>query len=252
MRVLLAVGDPPAPVDNEIAHDRFGAPLGFRPGTENDYGIHCMTLLGEIVRRVSGSAYEDFVTERILRPIGMHDSSYAAQPHMLDRLVIRGEDQPFGNDDFLVNFETVRDVPSAAGGLLSTAFDMAVFAQLFLNRGHYAGQRVLSGVSVDEMTRNQIPGIPCVGWGNRRVEEASWGLGWMIQGQERWPFWTGSLQPIGTVYHQGIGNSMMWFDKASDVIGVLLCAVNDFDFDTFRASWDVDLFQNMVSTSLVV
>jgi hypothetical protein len=37
---------------------------------------------------------------------------------------------------------------------------------------------------------------------------------------------------------------------ASEVIGVCLSVAAEFDPRTFRHSWDVDLFQNMVSTAL--
>ena len=231
-------------------HERYAAPLSFPPGSQNSYGIHCISLLGEVVRRVSNESLHDFARARIFEPLGMADSSLVLEPHMPDRVVERGPDLPFGNDEFLRNLDASLDVPSATGGMLSTAWDLAVFAQTFLNGGTYAGHRLLSPVTVREMTRNQVPGISCEGWGGRTVAEASWGLGWMIQGEERWPFWTGSLQPIGTVYHQGIGACMLWFDPASEVIGVFLTVVGRMDPKTMRHSWDVDVFQNMVSTAL--
>lgn len=232
-------------------NERYAAPLSFRPGTENSYGIHCITLLGEVVRRVSGQSTADFMRERIFHPLGMTDSSFIAEPHFADRIVTRGPDLPFGTSEYLLNIDSSFDTPSAAAGLLTTARDLAVFAQTFLDGGTYAGVRLLSDVSVREMTRNQIPGVGCEGWGGRQVPEASWGLGWMIQDQERWPIWTGSMQPLGTVYHQGIGACMLWFEPATEVIGVFLSVAAEFDPMTFRHSWDVDLFQNMVSTALV-
>jgi CubicO group peptidase (beta-lactamase class C family) len=242
------------PSQHEWVHrwlnERYAAPLSFSPGTENSYGIHCIMLLGEVVRRVSGQATDAFMRERIFQPLGMTDSSFVADSHITDRIVRRGPDLPFGTDAFLLNIDESFDVPSAAAGMLSTARDLAVFAQTFLNGGSYAGTRLLSEVSVAEMTRNQIPGIGCEGWAGRQVREASWGLGWMIQDQERWPIWSGSMQPLGTVYHQGIGACMLWFDPASEVIGVCLSVAAEFDPMTFRHSWDVDLFQNMVSTAL--
>ncbi len=43
---------------------------------------------------------------------------------------------------------------------------------------------------------------------------------------------------------------MLWFDPASEVIGVFLSVAAEFDPATFRHSWDVDLFQNIVSTAI--
>ena len=83
------------------------------------------------------------------------------------------------------------------------------------------------------------------------VPESSWGLGWMIQGQEKWPYWTGSLQPLGTVYHQGIGTSFMWIDIPNEVIGVYLTIATEFEMGGFEHYWDLDMFQNMVSAAVI-
>ena len=48
---------------------------------------------------------------------------------------------------------------SMFGSLVTTAEDLAIFLQAFLNGGSYGRARVLSRVTVAEMTRNQIPGI---------------------------------------------------------------------------------------------
>ena len=237
-------------VAHALLHSRYAAPLSFKPGTESSYGFHCFVLLGEVVRRVSGQPLHEFMRTRIFEPLGMTDSSLVIEPHMRERLVRRGPDLPFGNSDFLIDLDANLDTPSAAGGMLSTTRDLAVFAQTFLNRGTYAGRRLLSRISVEEMTRNQIPGVSCEGWGWRRVPEASWGLGWMIQSEERWPYWTGSMQPVGTIYHQGIGASMLWLDPVNEIVGVFLSVAAEFDPATFRHSWDVDLFQNMVTIAV--
>jgi len=237
-------------IDHILLHSRYAAPLSFKPGTESSYGFHCFVLLGEVVRRVCGQPLETFMRSRIFEPLGMSDSSLVVLPHMSERLVRRGQSLPFGNSEFLIDIDASLDAPGAAGGLLSTTRDLAIFAQTFMNGGSYAGNRLLSRVSVAEMTRNQIPGISCEGWGGRRVREASWGLGWMIQAEERWPYWTGSMQSVGTIYHQGIGACMLWLDPLNEIIGVFLSVAAEFEPATFRHSWDVDLFQNMVTTAV--
>ncbi|MEE9253662.1 MAG: hypothetical protein V3U43_01890 [Pseudomonadales bacterium] len=48
-----------------------------------------------------------------------------------------------------------------------------------------AEQASAANLGGSQMTQNQIPGIGTHynGW----HDEASWGLGWMIQSHERWP-----------------------------------------------------------------
>jgi len=151
----------------------------------------------------------------------------------------------------LVNLNTSWDVPTAGGGLLTTPYDLAIFAHTFLNGGIYDGHRILGEWTTREMMRNQIPGVPARGWGDRMVPEASWGLGWMIQGDEKWPYWTGSLQPRGTVYHQGIGASFLWLDPMNEIIGVYLTVATQADMaGTTEHNWDLDKFQNMVYAAI--
>jgi hypothetical protein len=108
-------------------------------------------------------------------------------PRTAGRIVYRDPTLPFGNDDnFIININTSIDRPLAAAGLLSTPADLAVFAQTFMNGGVYKGVRILSPVTVSEMTPNQVPGVPAQGWGGRMVE-GSWGLGCIVQGEEKWP-----------------------------------------------------------------
>jgi CubicO group peptidase (beta-lactamase class C family) len=57
-----------------------------------------------------------------------------------------------------------------AGGLFSTAADLASFCRMILNNGELRGKRFLSQKSVREMTSRQTPS---------HLKE-SYGLGWMI------------------------------------------------------------------------
>ena len=238
------------PYSHRWLEERYRAPVSFQPGTQNSYGIHCISLLGEVVRRVSGVSLERLLKERILNPLGMNDSDMVTNDRMKERLVIRDETLPFGNDQSFLNINKSFDHPWAAAGLLSTTHDLAVFAQTFLNGGAYNGIRILSEVTANEMMRNQIPGVPAMGWGGRMVPEGSWGLGWMIQGEEKWPYWTGSLQPLGTVYHQGIGASFVWLDRQHEVIGVYLTVATEVNPETSEHNWDLDLFQNMATAAI--
>jgi CubicO group peptidase (beta-lactamase class C family) len=52
--------------------------LNFEPGAEIVYGNAAYTLLGVIVRRVSGKSLQEFAEERIFRPLGMAETRYVA------------------------------------------------------------------------------------------------------------------------------------------------------------------------------
>src|SRR5579863_7465067 len=57
--------------------DRFrDKPLEFQPGEKWNYSNSGYVLLGYLLEKVSGQSYADFVTENILKPVGMKDSGY--------------------------------------------------------------------------------------------------------------------------------------------------------------------------------
>lgn len=51
--------------------------LNFTPGTRHQYESPNYVLLAEIVARVSGTTYPDFLQQRILKPLGMANSGHA-------------------------------------------------------------------------------------------------------------------------------------------------------------------------------
>ncbi|MEJ2131660.1 MAG: serine hydrolase [Gammaproteobacteria bacterium] len=218
-----------------------------RPGEEMSYSNLGYLVLGELVRRVSGRAFEDFVQQRIFEPLGMVDSSFRFNPDHAVRFVKRGPGIPWGSDDEGGGFDNPRalDVPHGGGGLNSTARDLAAFCQMFLNEGTYGATRVLSRASVIEMTRNQIPGVGCEfldGW----HDEASWGLGWSIQGNERWRYYHGSLPSIGSYNHGGAGGCFIMVDPEHELVAVYLSVCPNIDPESGEHHWDCDTFQDLV------
>jgi len=49
-------------------------PLRFQPGEKFEYSNSGYVLLANIIEKVSGSSFEEFITENIFRPLEMHDS----------------------------------------------------------------------------------------------------------------------------------------------------------------------------------
>lgn len=222
------------------------------PGSRMEYCGFNYDLLGEIVRVVSGQTLDLFADENIFKPLGMNDSTFVQDSETLDRWVRRGEGVFCGSvaGDPMGGLEGawVQSAPWGNYGLNTTAMDLAIFAQMFLNTGRYGGHKYLGQAAVHEMTRNQIPGIQAA-WGGRSVE-ASWGLGWMIQANNRWR-WGNSLVPVGSYSHGGAGGHLFWIDPFNDIVGVYLSVCSDVDEETSEHHWYADLFQNMVTAAVV-
>lgn len=225
------------PHNYEYLYLSYDVPLWKQPGTEMSYCGYGYMLLGEIIRRITKMSFDSFVRERIFEPLGMKDSFFDVPESVHSRVVQRnpdGPDQWAGTPEHLAN-------PNPQGGAYSTAMDMAIFAQTFLNKGSYGNKRLLSSITVDTMTRNQIPGISA-SWGNMFFPEGSWGYGWSIQGNKRDEY--GSLCSERTFSHGGAGGTFLWIDPAKEVVGV---------FFSVYSHWDdcgTDLFSNMVMSAI--
>jgi CubicO group peptidase (beta-lactamase class C family) len=192
----------------------YDTPLWKTPGTEMSYCNYGVELLGEIVRRVSGQSLDQFCNDNIFTPLQMIDSHFIIPEAKYNRVIQRGEDLLGGKW-----FDTPEAMkrPSAAGGLYSTVLDMAKFGQMFLNKGIYAGNRVLSRASVTEMTRNQIPHISST-YGSEYFAEASYGYNWSVNGNKKD---NGDLLTPSAFNHGGAGGVTLTVDPVYEMVMVL-------------------------------
>src|SRR5262249_30624337 len=74
------------PAINEYLFLRYDAPLWKAPGLEMSYCSYGYVLLGEIVRRVSGTPLDNFARERIFAPLGMTDTFYTVPESVRHRI----------------------------------------------------------------------------------------------------------------------------------------------------------------------
>jgi len=119
-------------------------------------------VLGVLIARASGQPLEDFFRERIFEPLGMTDTSFSVPAAKLDRLASCYWTNPA--TQALELFDDARDsrwsrppsFESAGGGLVSTIDDYLAFGEMLLNKGRHGKGRLLSRVSVEAMTTDQI------------------------------------------------------------------------------------------------
>ena len=185
------------------------------PGTAFRYSDVNYILLGELVRRVSGTPLDRFAKERIFTPLAMRDSGFvplrgfaAARIAPTQRLpgdglrLLQGE----------VHDPTARRMEGVAGsaGLFTTVHDLARFARMLLAGGELDGVRILSRDSVRLMTTAQTgPSIM-----------AQRGMGMDIDSPFARP--RGTLFPVGSYGHTGFTGCILWIDPASGTFYVLL------------------------------
>ena len=160
---------PPAPgqhpVLNRIIHLAAGAPLTYPPGSTLSYSGIGYMFLGDIVRRVSGMPFWQFVRSRLFEPLGMHDSQFVLPATLRTRRVYRRHGFPFtaATSPWYAGIDSPEfdEADWGGNGASSTTTDLAAFLQMLLHGGTYGGRRILSRASVAAMTRPQNgPGVP--------------------------------------------------------------------------------------------
>jgi CubicO group peptidase (beta-lactamase class C family) len=142
-------------------------PLKHQPGERFTYGLNT-DVLGYLVEVLSGQPFDEFLRTRIFDPLGMDDTWFYLPDGKHDRLVTlhdgkSGTAVPIDGEAYDENpaYPTFDGTYFSGGaGLSSTVVDYAVFLQLFLNGGEYAGVRLLSPKTVALMLTDQLPDLP--------------------------------------------------------------------------------------------
>jgi CubicO group peptidase (beta-lactamase class C family) len=141
------------------------APLEFEPDSKYQYSNAGINTAGRIVEVVSGMPLEKFLDERLFQPLGMKDTTFWPSAEQAARIAKsykpgpgnKGlEETTIGQLYYPLTDHTVR-FPMPAGGLFSTAHDVARYYQMLLGGGQLDGRRCLSEKAVKQMTSRQTP-----------------------------------------------------------------------------------------------
>jgi CubicO group peptidase (beta-lactamase class C family) len=223
-------------------------PVTAPPGSIFSYSSLGYVLVGEIVRRVSGDAPEAFIQRRILDPLGMRDTFFRVPESAHNRIALRySAEERRDSARYASELERWIDRPEAGGEALSTAADLLIFGQTFLQGGAYGGARLLSPASVRLMTTPQTGDLP-LQFDDERWDRASWGYGWHVHGQTKGQRGA-SLYSPSTFEHVGMGGSLLWVDPENEVAGVCLSLVRQGSMGLYPA-WRGDLLINAIMAAI--
>jgi CubicO group peptidase (beta-lactamase class C family) len=120
-----------ASVDELIAFFR-DEPLGFEPGEKYAYNNSGYVLLGAIVEKVSGKTYEEYLSEKILEPLGMTGTYYGSASRIIPK---RAQGYALVNGQFQNAEYLSMTLPFSAGALLSTVDDLAKWDRALYGTG---------------------------------------------------------------------------------------------------------------------
>ncbi|MFQ5380168.1 MAG: serine hydrolase domain-containing protein [Dehalococcoidia bacterium] len=137
-------------------------PLQFSPGTAWNYSVST-DVCGHLVELISGKPFDDYLTERIFKPLGMVDTAFYVPDEKLDRFAACYIPTPTGgrmlqDDPEKSAYRKPPKLLSGGGGLVSTATDYFRFCQMLLNGGRLDGVPILGRKTIELMTSNHLTG----------------------------------------------------------------------------------------------
>jgi CubicO group peptidase (beta-lactamase class C family) len=167
---------------DESAYERDGAefadavaalPLAHHPGTVWEYG-RSSDVIGRLVEVAADRPLEDLLEERVLRPLGMADTSFHLRPDAVARAAQPLRDADIRQPRVMDLVRRPRMISGGSGGL-STAADFHRFALMLLGGGELDGVRVLGRHMVRLMTCDHLG--PLLGSGPDYIPGPGYGFG---------------------------------------------------------------------------
>lgn len=148
--------------------------------TKFDYDNNLYMVAGEVVARISGMSWEDFIQKRILNPLNMNSSAPSYKLLKNKSNVI----DPHAPVDGVVKVirRDWNEAANAAGGIYSNLPDMCKWIIMQMNNGKYgkdSSKQLFSADVHEEMWTPQTI-IPVHGESPYNTHFASYGLGWFL------------------------------------------------------------------------
>ena len=198
-------------------------PLGTDPGKRFAYDGVSLVVLSRLVEVVSGMAFDAFLQQRILSPLGMNDTGFsvpqAKRGRVADMVTTTADGRLAiaATHDASHPGESLNPYPSGAGGLYSTAGDYLRFCQMLLNGGTLDGVSILGRKTVELMMMNHLSHL------DPPVTEFStaegFGLGgYVVLDVAR----RGRLGSVGQFGWSGAGSTYFTIDRQEKLIAILL------------------------------
>ena len=196
-------------------------PLDFQPGKANGYsGLAAMELLGGMVERVSGMAFEAYLRKNLFDPLEIRDMGFFLTPEQEKRASRLYEYTEAGTLADVTDTDggwkamnaSCTGFVSGAAGLLGTVPGYERIAHMLLNKGELDGVRILKPETVEAMAGKDIAAKHVPSPGN------IWGLSMMVfqDREENKRF----LTP-GTYGWSGAFGTHFYMDPANDLEMVL-------------------------------
>jgi CubicO group peptidase (beta-lactamase class C family) len=212
------------------------APLMHQPGTKYTYSMG-MDVLGCVIERASGQTFDVFLEERIFKPLQMDDTSFSVPASKIDRFtslyaypgnlgsLIPEMKDKIPDDLMMIKIDDRSFSPylkpaslfDGGSGLVSSTEDYLKFAQMLLNGGELAGERILSRKSVELMSSNLLPDN--IKSSDSYIQGAGFGI---TVGVVEDPGLLGQYGSKGMYFWGGAASTIFWIDPEEELVAVAM------------------------------
>jgi CubicO group peptidase (beta-lactamase class C family) len=194
-------------------------PLEHEPGAVSAY--HYLTqhwVCAEIVRRLDGRPYQDYLSREITGPLGMADTFIGLPIALEDRVAkLHATD---GTDEWglgvlkMVSGLRLHRFVIPGGSGVATARDMARFYAAIAAGGALDGARILRPETVDRMLTIEVDDETDPTFDVPVRRGLGFELGGLADPRRHWP---GATSTVRTFWHGGFGSSVCWGDRDLDL-----------------------------------
>jgi len=199
----------PCPMDSLVKHIALLNKTD-PPGTAFHYSCLGFITLAHIIDKITGQTVAEFSEKHIFKPLKMNHTFYNP-PDQYRQLCVPTEVIDGKPLIGVVHDPLARLQGGISGnaGLFSTVDDLAIFAQMMLNKGEFNGVRILSPLTVERMTEI----YPAVKFAGR-------GLGWDMDSD--YSTNGGDIFGHRSFGHTGYTGTSIWIDPETETYVIFL------------------------------
>jgi CubicO group peptidase (beta-lactamase class C family) len=201
---------------------------GWIPGQRAGYStVAGWSILGELIRRISGMAFEKYIREHVLTRIGMNDSWLRLPKEKFEEYGERiapmftksNHSREMAAYQDAEGMDVCRPGSSARGPIR----DLGKFYEMLAKGGAVEGGRVLEERTVNYFTSRQREGMR----DETFMARIDWGLGFLLMPRggepEKVPYGYGRFASASTFGHSGVQSSCGFADPENGLVAAWVC-----------------------------
>lgn len=225
-------------------------PLCYQPGTFWRYSF-ATDVTARLIEVVSGKRFDEFLAERLFRPLGMIDTDFFVPAEKLGRFSTMY--LPADPLDPMSACAAPMDAPettangkrpaflSGGGGLMSTLIDYLALSRMIVNHGKHNGKSIIKPETLALMRTNQCAEGVVVNFPMWSMPGTTFGLGFALKGQ---PATGEPASAKGEFHWGGMAGTHFWWSPTANISGVCMTQRmpgfwHPFSHDFKRLSYEI-------------